>query len=275
VVSPLVRQALRAETTGRSIRILEHAVGEARQGGLRLIDAPDDLITGVEWLGVLYLLEGEPARAISPLKDALKCRRRRLGVAHSEVKYLIARLTDAYEQQGRPVRTIPKREQRLAADERQHGTAARRTVRSRYKLFDAYWSAGRVGDAFALFRDALARCEREDGPGATTGIDVRNQLAWAYLDVELPGGVPLLEDNITAMQRAGGRPATLALKRSELAMVYIWYGRAADSIATSRRGLDDIAGLNDAEARLVCKELLSRKAEAVELQAQQRTRPWA
>ena len=103
------------------------------------------------------------------MKDALKCRRRRLGVDHPQVGYLVARLTDAYEAKGRPVKAIPRREQRLTANEREYGTAARRTVRSRFTLFDAYWSAGRVDDAFRLLRDALARCEREDGNGDWQG----------------------------------------------------------------------------------------------------------
>jgi tetratricopeptide (TPR) repeat protein len=260
--SALVRTALNAGARGKSIRVLEHAVWRARQDGLRLLDTPEELVSGLEWLGVLYLLEDRPDRALPALTDALKCRSPRLGADHPRVRYLLARLKDAYVAQGKPMKAIPKREERLAADEAQHGDAARRTIRSRYKLFDAYWSAGRIDDAFELFRSAAVRCEREHGPDAAESIDARHLLAWAYLDAELPGGIPLLERNIKALPRAGCRPTMLAMRHSELAMVYLWWGRPADAVTVTRQALENIADLDDAEARMVRKELARRSDEA-------------
>ncbi|MFJ8636369.1 tetratricopeptide repeat protein [Streptomyces sp. NPDC093568] len=265
--SPLAREALQASTRRGSIRVIEHALWEAR--GLRLFDYPEDLVVGLEWLGLLYLLEARPARAEPSLKDALKCRRRQLGVDHPQVRYLLALLTDAYEEQGKPVKAIPRLEQRLAAD-LPHGTAARRTVRSRSKLFGAYWSAGRIQDAFGLYRDALASCERTYGPDAPESVDLRHQLAWTYLDAELPEGIPLLERNITALQRADCPRPLLAFRRGELGMVYIWWGRASDAMNTIRQGIDDIAGLNNNEARLVHRNLLRHVRDAQLLEMHQR-----
>lgn len=270
--SALVREALREQDNARSIRMIERAVWKARQDGIRLIDAPEEIAVALEWLGTLYLLEDKPARAISPLKDALKWQRRRRGTGNPQVRYLIARLTDAYEAQGKTVKAIGRLEGKLT-ERLRDGVTSRQAARSRRKLFDAYWAAGRIHDAFGLYREAVAACEREYGPDAPESIAMRSELAWEYLDAELPDGVPLLERNLQAAQRAGLPVTELAFKRSELGMVYTWYGRATDAVQILEEGLASIADLDGAQPRIIRKELLRLSSEASALKAQQQSRP--
>jgi hypothetical protein len=258
--SPLVRKALSAGSTADGIRMVEHAIWEARQDGLQPRDVPE-LMDAVEWLGIVYLDEDKPSRAVPPLRDALRVFRRQHGVDHPRVKYLTAHLTAAYRAQGGPVPAIPRRERGYAAA-LAHGPTSRQAVRSRDKLFNAYWAAGRVRDAFGLFHDALGSCRQTHGPDSDVCVALRHQLAWEYLDVELPDGLPLLERNIVALERTDCPPPTLALRRSELAMVYLWFGRADDAVEMAQRGLADLAGLDSRQARLVRKELLRCHAEA-------------
>lgn len=119
------------------------------------------------------------------------------------------------------------------------------------RLFDAYWSAGRIDDAFALYRDALTDCEQTYGPDAPDSITLRAHLAWAYLEAQRPEGVPLLERNITALERTDCPHPTLAFRRSELGIVHTWVGRASDAIHVLEQGLDEIADLDDKTARRV------------------------
>ncbi len=246
--------------------MVEHAVWEARQEGLKPRDAPE-LMDALEWLGITYLREDQPARAESPLLDALRFYRRLSGVDHPRVKYLTANLIAAYQAQGRDVPGISRLERKLSTAGKD-GPITRRVNRLRYKLFNAYWTAGRTQDAFKLFRDALRVSARAQGPECADCLVLRHQLAWQYLDAELPEGLPLLERNITALERTGCRVPTLAFRRSELAMVYLWFGRPHDAVKTARRGLDDLAGIEDKEARRVRDELLRIYANAADELAQ-------
>ena len=47
-------------------------------------------------------------------------------------------------------------------------------------------------------------------------------------------------------------------------MVYLWWGRPADAVTTIRQALEDLADLDDAEARMVRKELARRSSEAAD-----------
>jgi eukaryotic-like serine/threonine-protein kinase len=227
-------------------------------------------------LGVTYILQGEPRRAIAELERGTQLFEAQLGPNHPKTLDARNSLAEAYHAAGRTAQAIPVHEATLKARESQLGPDHADTLTSRASLARDYDAVGRSAESIRLNEAALKAGERTLGTDHRFVLAVRSNLAVAYVSVgRTADAIRLYEATLKSCEATLGpdNPATLTV-RANLASAYEADGRVSAAVSLyeatlkareSKLGLDHPTTLNSRGSLAGAYRSAGRTAEAIEL----------
>jgi eukaryotic-like serine/threonine-protein kinase len=183
-------------------------------------------------IGVSFILQGEPGRAIAELERCTRLFEAELGPDHPKTLDARHSLGEAYHAAGRTAQAIPVHEATLKARESQLGLNHNDTLISRASLARDYEAIGRTAEAIRLNEATLQTGEAQLGPVHRFVSAVRSNHAVAFMSVgRTTEAIKLYEATLKTCEAELGpdNPATLTV-RANLASAYEACGRASEAI---------------------------------------------
>jgi serine/threonine protein kinase/tetratricopeptide (TPR) repeat protein len=239
-------------------QILAAARPEGEEGGLgrnatirEAVDAAAPKISGTfkdqptveafirSALGVTYVLQGDPGRAITELERGTQLFEAQLGPDHPRTLEAKNSLAEAYHAAGRTADALRLHEATLKTRESQLGPDQPDTLLSRASLARDYEVMGRTADAIRLNKAILKVGATLLGTDNPFLFAVRSNLAVAYMSMgRTADAIELYEATLNACEAQLGidNPATLTV-RANLASAYEADGRVSAAIVLHERTL--------------------------------------
>ena len=183
-------------------------------------------------LGISFILQGEPKRAIAELERGTQLFDAELGPDHPKTLDARHSLAEAYHAAGRTAQAIPIHEATLKARESQLGPDHNDTLISRASLARDYDTIGRTAEAARLNKATIKAGEAHLGTDHPFVSAVRSNNAAAYLSAgRTTEAIKLYEATLKNCETRLGpdNPATLTV-RANLASAYEAGGRASEAI---------------------------------------------
>jgi eukaryotic-like serine/threonine-protein kinase len=183
-------------------------------------------------IGISFILQGEPARAIAELERGTQLFEAQLGPDHPKTLDARHSLAEAYYVAGRTAQAIPLLEATLKARESQLGPDHNDTLISRASLARDYDAIGRTAEAARLNEATLTAGEARLGPDHPFVSAIHSNQGVAHMSAgRLAESIRLLEATLKTCETRLGpdNPATLTV-RASLASAYEAGGRASEAI---------------------------------------------
>jgi tetratricopeptide (TPR) repeat protein len=162
-------------------------------------DHPNTLNT-MHTVGDLYRQIGQPAEAVTLLKQVLTRRTAKLGLDHPYTLACMSDLADAYQGAGQSCTAVSLFEQALAKMKATLAPDHPDTLTTMSNLAGAYWEAGEPSKALPLLQEALAKRKAKFGPDHPVTLSDMDSLAWMLATCDDPG----LRDPGRALELATG-----------------------------------------------------------------------
>ena len=178
--------------------------------------------------------------AVSHWRAVATAIERRLGAAHEDAQFAVARLASAALAAGMGSDAVALYHRVLETQARYLGGDHPRTTAARAEYGTALLAVGRPADAIPVMEGVLAACERAGGVDGVDVLAVQDSLGAAYQEAgRHKDAIKVIERTLTERERRQGPDHPEAIRtRCRLARAWLDAGHAKDAIKHGRRALE-------------------------------------